>query len=239
MVSLQEIARDNKEKGRYWIAFTGDSITSCEWVHPNWREIVEYVLQGALTNYLIGDWKASEWGIRGFNFALDGATTKDILNYVPKMKLIDPDLVIALMGGNDPTFKINPDESVKNIAQIVRALNTKVVWCSSTPAGKGSNKNDEYRPYSDAFNAMDEVKNLQKIDMFNIYQKFDTSRFFTFVSEENPIERIKAGEVDLQHPNQLGNAYISKVVLKEVFSIEFDSEKYWKDTLAGEKYPKY
>ena len=45
MVTLQEISDSIKSNGKYWIAFTGDSITSCEWVHPNWREIVEYVLQ--------------------------------------------------------------------------------------------------------------------------------------------------------------------------------------------------
>jgi len=119
MIALQEISETIKSKGRYWIAFTGDSITSCEWVHPNWREIVEYVLQNELTDYLKNDWKTGEWGIKGFNFAYDGATT------------------------------------------------------------------------------------------------------------------------NLQHPNQLGNAYIAKVILKEVFGIEFDPELYWKDTLEGEKYPKY
>lgn len=239
MISLEEIAKAINEKSRFWIAFTGDSLTSCEWVHPNWREIVEYVLQQELTDFLKGDWKKSEWGIRGFNFALDGATTKDILGYVPKIKLTNPDLVIGLMGGNDPTFKISPPESVKNIGVIVNDLGTKVVWCSSTSAGKGSPKNDEYMPYSEAFNKMEKINTMQKIDMFNIYQKFDTSKFFTFISEENPIEGIKAGEVDLQHPNQLGNAYIAKVILKEVFDIEFDPEVYWKTTKLGDKYPEY
>ena len=83
------------------------------------------------------------------------------------------------------------------------------------------------------------LPNLQKIDMFSIYQKFSTEKFFTFISEENSVEGIKAGEVDLQHPNQLGNAYIAKVILKEVFNIDFDPELYIKTTLSGEKFPKY
>jgi hypothetical protein len=75
--------------------------------------------------------------------------------------------------------------------------------------------------------------------MYNIYRKFPLEKIFTFRSEENPFERIKKGEPDLQHPNQLGNAYIAKVVLGKVFSINFDSEKYIRDTLDGKKNPSY
>lgn len=42
---MDEIKNALKTNGKYWIAFVGDSITSTEWVHPNWREIVEYVLK--------------------------------------------------------------------------------------------------------------------------------------------------------------------------------------------------
>ena len=75
VLSISEIARIVKKENKFWVVFTGDSITSCEWVHPNWREIVEYVLKEETTKQLKGDWKNSEWGIRGFNFAYDGATT--------------------------------------------------------------------------------------------------------------------------------------------------------------------
>ena len=238
-ITPAEIADQIKSKGKYWIAFTGDSITSCEWVHPNWREIVEYVLKEELTKFLDGDWKTSEWGIKAFNFGYDGATTKDVFNKVDDIKIINPNLVIGLMGGNDPVLGVSISESVENIKNISGKLDTKIYWCSSTPAGRGSKKNPEYKQYSDAFMGIPDTENFKKIDMFNIYQKFSTEKFFTFVSEQNPIEGIKAGEPDLQHPNQLGNAYIAKVILKEVFGIEFDAEKYWKETLAGEKYPSY
>ena len=232
--------RDSLEKdGKYWIAFVGDSITSCEWVHPNWREIVEYVLQCEMTDVL-NDWQKAEWGIRGFNFALDGATTKDILDLqVERVKLIKPELIIGLMGGNDPTFSISVDESVKNIRKIVESVETEVVWCNSTPAGIGSKKNVQYEPYAKAFMAMLEMENLQKIDMFSIYAKFETNKFFTFVSEENPVEGVKAGEIDQQHPNQLGNAYIAKVILDKIWGIKFDPEKYIKTTKLGYKMPEY
>lgn len=242
MVNLAEIKSYLVNKKRFWIVFTGDSITSCEWVHPNWREIVEYVLKEEMTKFLKGDWKTSEWGIKTFNFAYDGATTKDILEKIDNLLLIKPDLTIGLMGGNDPTFKISISSHISNIEKIASKLITagsKVVWSNSIPAGQGSKKNPKYKPFAQAVTKITGNENLQVIDMFNLYQNFPLERIFTFKSEENPIEEIKSGEPDLQHPNQLGNAYIAKVILEKVFSIKFNPEKYIKDTQGGEKYPGY
>ena len=119
MFPLSEVRKDLKDNGKFWMVFTGDSITSCEWVHPNWRDIVLYVLQNELTDLLNGDWKLAEWGIRGFNFAYDGATTKDILDKVEDINLVKPDLVISLMGGNDPAFKMTVSETVESIKIVV------------------------------------------------------------------------------------------------------------------------
>lgn len=240
MIGLDAIKKSLQKDGKYWIVFTGDSITSSEWVHPNWREIVEYVLKEELEKAL-DDWKVPSWGIRCFNFAYDGATTKDILEKIDDLLLVQPNLVISLMGGNDPVLGVTIEQCFENIKKISERLNTsgtKVVWCTSTPAGPKSKKNPEYEPYAKATMALN-GGTLQLVDMFNIYKKFPTEKFFTFISEENPIEGIKGGEPDSQHPNQLGNAYIAKVILEEVFGIKFDPEKYIKDTLSGEKYPKY
>lgn len=242
MIQLKDISTNLKNRGKYWIVFTGDSITSCEWVHPNWRDIVIYVLQEELTVLLKGDWKTSEWGIKGFNYAYDGATTKDVLEKINDILLVKPQLVIGLMGGNDPVLGVSVDESVNNIrkiSELITSSDSKLVWCNSIPAGKGSKKNPEYEPYAKVFTQIPDKKDFYKIDMFNLYQKYPTERFFTFTSEENPIEGIKEGEPDLQHPNQLGNAYIAKVVLEEAFGIIFDPEKYVKETLEGKKFPGY
>lgn len=241
-ISLQDIKEVLETNGKYWIAFTGDSIASCEWVHPNWRDIIIYVLQEEMTKFLNGDWKSSEWGIKGFNFAFDGATTSDILQKINDILIIKPQLIIGLMGGNDPVLGVDVAKSVKNISRTTELLiesGSKVVWCNSTPAGKGSKKNTEYGPYAKAFTEMPEKEGLIKVDMFNLYQEFPTDKFFTFISEENPVEGIKEGEIDLQHPNQLGNAYIAKIILEYIFGINFDPEKYIKETLEGKKYPDY
>lgn len=242
VITLEEISKQLLEIHKYWIVFTGDSITSCEWVHPNWRDIVIFVLQEEMTKYLKGNWKISEWGLKGFNFAYDGATTKDILEKIDDILLIKPQLVIGLMGGNDPVLGVSVKESVENINQISESIianGSKIVWSNSTPTGGGSKKNPEYEPYAKAFMQIPEKAGFLKIDMFNKFQQFPTEKFFTFVSEENPVEGIKEGEPDLQHPNQLGNAYIAKIILKETFGIEFDPEKYITETLEGKKYPAY
>lgn len=242
LISLEEINRFLQEDKKYWVVFTGDSITSCEWVHPNWRDIVIYVLHSELTEFLNGDWQTPEWGIRGFNFAFDGATTRDIVENIDDVLLVKPQLVIGLMGGNDPVLGVSVNKSVANISkisQLVTGSGAKLAWCNSTPAGKGSKKNPEYEPYAKAFMRIPDAGSFFKIDMFHIYQKYPLERFFTFISEENPIEGIKAGEIDLQHPNQLGNAYIAKIILHQIFGITFDPEKYIRETLIGEKYPGY
>ena len=146
------------------------------------------------------------------------------------------------MGGNEPTFKISVNKYVQNLNLItdqIIAKGIQVVWSSTIPGGFGSNKNNEYKPYAQAFLQIPDKKNLMKIDMFHLYKQFPLERIFTFKSEENPIEGIKQGEPDLQHPNQLGNAYIAKVILEKVFNISFNPELYINNTLAGEKYPRF
>jgi hypothetical protein len=234
VIRLNEIGKSLKSKGEYWISFTGDSITSTEWVHPNWRDIVIYVLHQELTKLLHGDWKTPEWGLRGFNFAYDGATTKDILERVDEILLVKPDLVISLMGGGDSENNISVEEHKRNIEKIASELTasgSEVVWCTTIPALSESGKNEKYLPYRDAFLQIQESEKFHRLDVFELYKDFPLERLFTFKTEE--------GEIDPEHPNQLGNAYIAKVILKEVFGIEFDPKKYIENTLKGEKYPGY
>lgn len=242
MQTLRDIAAKLKKTEQYWISFTGDSLTSCEWVHPNWRDIVIYVLQSELTEYLKGDWELAEWGIKGFNFAYDGATTTDIVENMDEIFSVEPDLIIGLMGGNDPTLGVSVKQSVENIGSVFGEASKNgadVIWCSSTPAARGSDKNREYEPYANTLLRLKCGKGQQIIDMFHLYSAFPLEKFFTFRSEEIKSEGIKEGDPDLVHPNQLGNAYIAKVVLSKGFGIEFDPERYISDTLGGEKYPGY
>lgn len=235
MISLQKIKESLVKKNKFWIAFTGDSITSCEWVHPNWREIVEYVLKEELTKALDGDWKKSEWEIRCFNYGYDGATTADILQKVGYIKSINPDLVILMIGGNDPFLNVCVEDHIKNIVEIKNRLNTNFIFSTDNKPWNDVAAS-KYLPYIDADNKLG-FDNF--INLFEISDTFPKEKIYTFISEDNPVENIKAGDLDYWHPNQLGNAYIAKVILEKVFSIDFDPKKYIRETLSGEKYPGY
>lgn len=240
-LNLEEVKNYLEKNKKFRIVFVGDSITSTEWIHPNWREIVEYVIKEELTK-IISDWKIPSWEIRGINCGFDGSTTEDILNKAGEILDYTPDLIIGLMGGNDEALNISVEESISNIKNILNKLGEKVpyiFWCNSIPALTGYIKNEKYKPYAEETIKIENNGKIGLFDMFNEYQKYDLSKFFTFVSEENLVENIKEGETDPQHPNVLGNAYIAKILLKEIFGIEFNPEKYLGTLLNGEKYPGY
>lgn len=234
----QDIVHNLTTKGRFWIVFTGDSITSCEWVHPNWREIVEYVLKQECQKGK--DWKTPSWGIRCFNFAYDGATTADIRAKLPDVLHIQADLTIAMIGANDSILSISVDEHIENIRHIkdtVERSGSLFVY-STDNCPWDETAAQQYAPYVDVaedINFLDD----QHINLFELSQSFPHERIYTFASEEILEAGIKKGDLDFWHPNQLGNAYIARVILDNVFSITFDPEKYIKTTLAGEKYPLY
>jgi len=223
--------------GKYWIAFVGDSLTSCEWIHPNWREIVEYVLKDKLCDEF-PDYRTSSWGIRCFNFGFDGSTTQDILGKIDEIKAVKPDVVISLMGGNDPTLGISVEKSKENIENILKELEEnkiEVFWATSL-AEKRTERNDEYECYRKATMEIKTKENQKIFDMYSEYNKCDLDKFYTLITDEY---KDRGFDTDPGHPNQLGNAYIAKIVLKEIWGIEFDPEKYIETTLKGEKYPKY
>lgn len=229
-LNVNKIREKLESFGKYRIAFVGDSLTSCEWVHPNWREIVEYVLKNELQNEF-EDWKVPSWGIRCFNFGFDGATTRDILEKTDEILEVKPDLIICMLGGNDPILGILIEEHGKNMKEISERF-SGIIMTNTKPDNDRAAK--RYEPY-----VRQAVKQKLSgfINMFDLFKP--EARFFTFKSEENPEEGLKMGDRDYCHPNQLGNAYIAKIVLKEVFDTDFDPEEFMKTTLSGEKYPKY
>lgn len=240
---IEETARKLKQDGVFRIVFTGDSITSCEWVHPNWREIVEYVLKQELTKTL-GNWQLASWGIRAYNCAFDGATTRDIVEkFENEILLIEPDLLICIIGVNDIYSDIGADDHEKYVDELIekcRKNKIKMVFCSSITAGGKILKMELYPEYIEKDKKIFERnKDVIYINLFEKYKQFDLTKFFTFKSEEIEAAGIREGDVDYWHPNQLGNAYLAKLILEEVFGIKFDPERYMKETYQGKKYPGY
>lgn len=232
---LEKIKNKLELENNFKIAFVGDSLTSCEWIHPNWREIVEYVLKNELENKF-EDWKIPSWGIRCFNFGFDGSTTRDILEKADEILDVKPDLIISLMGGNDPVLGIKLEESRNNIENLMKKFKEiEVFWMTSLYEMR-EDRNMEYESYNEATLTIETEKNQRIYNTFSEYKKYDLNKIYNLkTSEYKKIGR----ETDPGHPNQLGNAYIAKMVLKEIFEIDFDPEKFIKTTLSGEKYPKY
>ena len=234
---MDKIRKALEKNGKYWIAFVGDSSTSTEWVHPNWREIVEYVLKDILQKEM-SDWRLPSWGIRCFNFGFDGATTKDLLEKMETIIEHKPDLVVVMAGGNDPILGISKENHKNNVLAMAKKLALNNIELVYTTGSKPWNKvsSDKYLPYVEVDRDL-KLDNL--IDLYKESEDFPSERIYTFESEEIPEENIKEGDLDFCHPNQLGNAYVAKIILKEVFGVDFDPEKYIETTAKGYKYPEY
>jgi hypothetical protein len=236
---MDKVKEALEKNGKYWIAFVGDSITSCEWVHPNWREIVEYVLKDKLQNEF-SNWRVPSWGLRCFNWGFDGATTNDIRERFGVVLNSHPDLVIGLMGGNDSVIGMNKEDHKNNIVYMTNILKEKMIeFVFSTDSQPWNEKIARvYGEYVEVDKNIDR-EGFKFINLFKEFDKFPKEKIFTFRSEEIKALGIKKGDLDFLHPNQLGNAYIAKVILKQVFGVDFDPEKYIETTVKGYKFPEY
>lgn len=202
-----------------------------------------YVLQIELMKRKLAAHPKFDWNIRTINSGLNCATTEALAkNLKHHVLFYKPSLVILIAGKNDALFDRTVIEHAKNIKEIcstIKKNNIDIIYASSTPTLKKS-INEKYETYANA--AFESLKklNIPCIDMFNKYKQFDLKRLFTFRFEHGNKElQVKPGGIDPAHPNQLGNAYIAKILLKEIFGIEFDPEIYLKDTSAGKKKPRY
>ena len=241
MSSLDTLKSHLKSIGTYRIVFLGDSITSAEWVHPNWREIIEYVLKEELQAQLT-DWKIPSWGIRCINSGFDGASTKDLLNKMySDVIAFKPNLLVIMATSNDIFSDIKPTEhklNIKKIIDMVYSEDCKVVYCTDI-CSANNDYNGKYVPYLEEVKSLFPYREVMFINTFEEMKKYSLDKMFTFTSSGNDAVGIKSGEIDFIHPNQLGNAYIAKILLKEIFDVAFDPENYIKETNEGKMFPSY
>ncbi|KKR66674.1 MAG: hypothetical protein UU09_C0048G0001, partial [Microgenomates group bacterium GW2011_GWA2_40_6] len=150
------------------------------------------------------------------------------------------DLVIMMMGGNDSVLGVSEKEHGENIKTIAKSLADKNIDLVYSTDSKPWN--DKIAELYGKYVEIDKKLNLDGVRFINLFEEFDNfpkERIFTFKSEEIAVVGLKKGDIDFLHPNQLGNAYIAKIILKEVFQIDFDPEKYIETNTAGYKYPEY
>lgn len=226
---------------RFRLVFLGDSLTSTEWVHPNYREIIEYVLKMTLKPRF-DHWKKSSWGIRCYNAGFDGATSADWLDLVDSEVLaLSPTMVLVLGTENDPWGGISPEDGAENIARLVTQLRSggveHVVYATSF-ASLYRERDASYRPYVEAVQKRLKISGVPAIDLLKAFAEFDLQRLYTFrLDEDDDLTGEKAGDIDSTHPNTLGNAYVAALLLKEIFGIVFDPERYIVEARTDVKYP--
>ncbi|OGF24877.1 hypothetical protein A2331_03370 [Candidatus Falkowbacteria bacterium RIFOXYB2_FULL_34_18] len=243
---LQKIENKLKQGDWYRIAFLGDSITSTEWVHPNWREVIEYVLKMEL-EIAMGEWELPWWKLRCLNAGYNGASTSELMKFVEKDVIpCKPNLAIFMDTYNDKYKNINPDEHAKNLDIILSKLTVGVgdVVFSNSIARFNEKANMENKKYiATAETVVKKYKNkIRVVDMYSAFSQLELDKFFTFKYTKDDIDAIagiKVGDIDFGHPNSLGNAYVAKIMLKEIFGLDFNPDRYIDDSLAGKKYPGY
>lgn len=219
----------------YTIGFVGDSISSCEWIHPNWTEILEYVLKRECENAM-GDWQAPSRNIRAINLARDGSTTQDWVDNMGKRKLGEwCDLVFVMGSCNDRLFGIPQSQTIKNLQYLIKNLQEQgktVVYCT-TVLGLDKKRIAEFMPYIQVIRQ--NVVADEFVDMWWAMEALEQMELNTMFTLLNP-----NGAIDPEHPNKLWNAFIAKIILKQVFNIQFDYEKYIEDSqMMNCKYPGY
>jgi len=220
------------------ITFLGDSITSTEWIHPNFREITEYVLKNELSKSEKGE--LASWNIRTFNCGFDGSTTRDILERLENYVLpLQTNILFYEIGVNDGAYNVPIEEFNQNIHSILEKLNgIDNIYLLTPPYSLSESINKRYEPYKEKVENLSRELGIELIDLNKYFKQLDLSKIYTFKSEGNVVEGISEGQIDPEHPNILGNAYIAKYIL-EKFDIEFDPEKYSRELGKGLKYPVY
>jgi len=226
---------------RYKVVFIGDSLTSTEWIHPNWREVFEYILKFSFDEFPDEDWWIPEWNLSFFNYALDGASTKNFLEQVKlSEKEVDPDLYIIMGSSNDIEMGFSVEEQVTNLKEIFNITNSKQVIYTPNICSKNESKNKQYDKYVKASLDIDTGSNVYKFNGYEIFKEYPMDTFYTLELESGVDGYVSGGSKDPVHPNVLGNIYIAKMFLEECFGIEVNPNKYLEDTRSDTvKYPRW
>lgn len=234
----------------YKIAFVGDSISSAEWVFPNWRSIFEYILKFELEKSFKrfgGDnWWLPEWNLKFYNYALDGASSKNMLESVTTaISEVKPNMFVVMGTANDSSLGISVSGQMANLKSIFDICKTQAIDCvySTDPYSMSEQNNLAYKPYVEEVlklaSAYVDDGSFVLLNAYEYFTKLDRSKLYTleFSSEEQLQYGLK---VDPVHPNRLGNAYIAKLFLEGAFGFDVNPEIFMDDVIKGSvKYPRW
>jgi lysophospholipase L1-like esterase len=192
------------------------------------------------------DWRSPNWNLRFINAGLSGGSTKDFLQYmISEVSDYKPDLVILVGGDNDlEEHEITAELHAQNLNKILEFLTSNVknvTYCSTPYLVCRPNNNKRYAEYLSKVKELEVLSKTAFIDLFDYFKSVDSKKFFTFKisKEDSEFMHLEEGSIDPFHPNQLGQAYLAKKLLKDLFGIEFDPEKYIETNSKGYKYPEF
>jgi lysophospholipase L1-like esterase len=234
---ILDILKSGKE---YKISFIGDSLTSAEWVHPNWRDSFEYILKFSFEEFQDEDWWVPEWNLKFFNYSLDGASTREFVKQIKICKeQVNPDLYIIMGTSNDIELNISVNEHIKNFDLIYKLINDRDIIFAPDIYSNDVNLNNSYKKYVDGLLNSKIIEDIILVNGFEIFKSYPIQNFFTLDLDKD-YDRVSKQLKDLVHPNALGNVYIAKMFLEEVFGIGVNSEKYLQDIRSDTvKYPRW
>jgi len=174
----------------------------------------------------------AEWQIRCFNAGFDGSTTRDIVTLVKDFVLPHkPHILLYQLGSNDNYAGISDSEYSNNIKKTLTQLDqekTVVLLMSDLPSGY-NNHNDAYQARRKVLKSIVAETKIPYLDLYDSFEGINISNFFSLISEGNEDAGIKKGEVDMIHPNMIGNACMAKAILQAFFDIDFNADKYLKE----------
>jgi len=234
---IRDILKSGKE---YKIVFIGDSLTSAEWVHPNWRDAFEYILKFSFEEFDGDDWWIPEWNLKFYNYSLDGASSRDFLHQVSiAEEEVNPDLFIIMGTSNDTELGISVQEHTDNLKKIFDLTQTQDVIVTPDIYSNDDVLNKKYEEYVNAVLNLNLSDNTYVFNGFEVYKNYQREKFYT-LNLDSDIDNTSEAKKDHVHPNSLGNIYIAKMFLEEVFGIEVNAEKYLEDIRSDTvKYPKW
>ena len=244
---FEDVKKQIEQDKLFFIAYYGTSATSQENVFPNWGEIMRYVLKDFFEEK-IGVGEKAYWNLHTVNMGLNGASSDDLLERFDEMVLDKkPNLIFLSVGKNDAYLGIdkkNTEENTRKIIQKALDKNIRVVFKTTVPSIR-EDLNKKVSEYVDADRSVakefSNENNFIFVDLFDLCPKDLIEKSYTLISPGGNKEiGYKRGEIDPIHYNKYGNAIVAKILLKEVFGIDFDEDKFLEDLNdSTKKYPDY
>jgi len=247
---FEDVKNKIEQDNQFLIVYYGASTTSQEYIFPNWGEIIRYALKYAFEseNEREDNYKKYMWNIHTLNLGLDGASSIDLLARFDSLVLSKkPNLIFLDASKNDVYYKIDKKITENNNQKLIKKALDKgigVVFTTRIPSLR-EDLNKRIIEYNEIDKKIARVfsnnQNFIFVDLFNLFPKDLIKKSYTLIHPiSNKYIEIKAGEIDPVHYNKFGNVIVSKILLKKVFNIDFDENKFLKNLSNNTKmFPDY